>query len=131
MSATTVAQSENQPTAPPPPHRIPLPSGLRGWMTFVGIMNILVGVFGILSCFGIITGVLTLIAGIAILGARSALDSVATIEATLWPFFDKFKLFVQMLGWSYLVGIIIGALILLFYGAVIFAAIAAQASQVS
>jgi hypothetical protein len=129
MSATAIDHPQGPPTVPPPGRRVPLPPGLGGWMAFVGIMNILGGILAILSCFGLITGVLTVIAGIAIMSARSALETVTTVDAALRPFFDKLKLFVQMLGWGYLVGIIFALLVALFYGAVIFAAVVAGLAE--
>lgn len=129
MSATAINQPQGPPAVPPSGHRVPLPPGLGGWMTFVGIMNILGGIVAILSCFGLITGILALVAGVAVMSARSALETVTSIEAGLRPFFDKFKLFIQMLGWTYLVGIIFTLLVVLFYGAVIFTAIVAGLAE--
>lgn len=66
----------------------PLPSGLSGWLTFVGVMNIIVGALNIVSCFGIIFGILMLIAGAALLGAKTALHQA---EMSMPPYFLIFQ----------------------------------------
>jgi hypothetical protein len=104
--------------------KIGLPPGLLGWMTFVGIVTIIGGVLGVLSCIGIPTGVLTIVAGAGLLGAKTALESVREVDASLATFFNKLKLFVMMQGVVYIIGFALTVLLVVFYFSVIMAAIA-------
>lgn len=83
-----------------------IPQGLEGWMTFVGVMSIIGGVFNCLSCVGIIWGVFMIIAGTSLLGAKNALGLATSIPADLAPFFDKFKTSMQMTGIFYIISIV-------------------------
>ncbi len=87
-----------------------IPDGLRGWMTFVGFMDILGGLLAILSCIGLIKGILLLVMGFASLGARSALEGAADrVPASMAPFLGRLKTFflaqgLAMLLWLVLLG---------------------------
>ena len=83
-----------------------IPQGLEGWMTFVGVMSIIGGVFNCLSCVGIIWGVFMIIAGTSLLGAKNALGLATGIPADLAPFFDKLKTSMQMTGIFYIISIV-------------------------
>lgn len=88
------------PTHPGAPR---IPSAMGGWMTFVGVMNIVIGILGVLSCVGLISGVLMITGGTALLGARSALLSVPS-EGSDWSmFFSKLHTFILMNGLQYIV----------------------------
>ncbi len=119
-------------TAPPSPPWSPgpeLPPGLLGWMTFVAIMTIISGVLSILSCFGIVNGILMLVAGIALLGAKGALAGAQSFDAPVAMFFGKFKTFLVALGVTYILGIVVFLLISLLWGGAILAAIASGAAS--
>jgi len=94
--------------------KVPLPDGLRGWMTFVGVMTIL---SSLLPAF-MLYGIPMLLAGFAALGARAALDRSPFVSPDMVPFFSKLRTFFCCWGWSYLVALFIGVLGLLAYAAV-------------
>ncbi|RMF71790.1 MAG: hypothetical protein D6738_13125 [Acidobacteria bacterium] len=106
-----------------------VPAGMRGWMTFVAVMTILSGVLSVLSCVGIITGVLMLVAGISLLGARSALDGIHATDPATWQFLAKLKTFLVATGWTYILGLIVAALVFMLWGGAIIAAALAAAGQ--
>lgn len=123
-------------SAPPPTPptavaaaRNPLPEGILGWMSFVGFVTLIYGAIQILTCVGAIQGVLLVIAGVAVLGARTALESVDGVDPALAPFFAKLKTVFVMTGIGYIVTVAIFALIFLLYFGVIMAAIAGGAMQ--
>ncbi len=91
-------------------HALPVPEGLRGWMTFVGVMNLLGGLFSILSCFGLLQGILLLVMGFAAIGASSALDTrggTAPPNAAL--FLGKLKTYFVAQGLAFIVGFVMTA----------------------
>ncbi len=89
---------EGQNAVLPPPDAGPAltpPSGMSGWLTFLGVANIVFGVLSVLSCFGIINGIFLLVCGTALLGARTALRS----EQPDWPtFLSKLNTYFVMYG---------------------------------
>lgn len=91
--------------------KIPLPDGLRGWMTFNGIMTI----FGSLLPSVVLFGLPMLLAGLALLGARAALDRTPFISPDMVPFFTKLRAFFCCWGWMYILGIFLSILVLLIY----------------
>ena len=91
--------------------KVPLPEGLRGWMTFVGILTILSSIVPALMLYGIPM----LLAGVAVLGARSALDRSPFISPDMVPFFQKLKTAFACWGWMYLIGLFFSILLLLGY----------------
>lgn len=93
--------------------RIPLPGGLRGWMTFVGIMTIL----AFLPASLLLYGLPMLLAGVAVLGARSALDRIPAVSPDMVPFLTKLKTFFSCMGWMYIIGLFFTVLLLLAYAA--------------
>jgi len=104
---------------PPPAGPIALcPSGLPGWMGFVGVIHIMAGVFQCLTLFGAVTGVFLIIGGVALLGARDALRGGA--DGPL--FLQKLKTFFLTTGCMYLIGLAAAVIALLIFG-VFFAAI--------
>ena len=124
--------SSAPPPMPPPPGtaaRSPLPAGIRGWMSFVGFVTLIYGAIQILTCLGAIQGILLVIAGVAVLGARTALEAVDDVDAALAPFFAKLKTVFVMTGIGYIVTVAILALVFLLYFSVIMAAIAGSAMQ--
>ncbi|MFH0954337.1 MAG: DUF5362 family protein [Verrucomicrobiota bacterium] len=93
----------------------PLPAGLLGWMTFVGVMNIVGGVFNCLGCVGIIVGVFMIISGAALLTAKGALERVGQVDPALDLFFLKLKTFMQMGGVATIIVIVLTVVVLLAY----------------
>jgi hypothetical protein len=91
--------------------KVPLPDGLRGWMTFVGVMTVLSSVLPSLLLYGLPM----LLAGLAAIGARSALDRTPFVSPDLIPFFAKLKTVFCCWGWMYIVGLFLGILFLLAY----------------
>jgi hypothetical protein len=106
------------------PPAVPLPQGLLGWMTFVGVMTILAGAFNIMSCVGIPAGVLMVIAGGAVLGAKGSLIAIPAVHPALAPFFYKMKRYFLFTGIGYLLVLIFIATMFLLYFGVIMALIA-------
>ena len=104
-----------RPAAAPPPG-MAVPDGLRGWMSFVGVMNVLLGLFLLVTCVGVIRGILALVAGFAVLGARTALDAASgRIDPALLPFLGKLKTFfiAQGLAYALVLVLLVGGLIAL------------------
>ena len=91
--------------------KVPLPDGLRGWMTFVGVMTLLSSVMPALLLYGLPM----LLAGLAALGARAALDRTPFISPDMVPFFAKLKTFFCCWGWMYILGMFLAILFLLAY----------------
>jgi hypothetical protein len=88
-----------------------LPDGLRGWMTFIGLMTIL----GALLPSVVLFGLPMLLAGLALLGARAALDRTPFISPDMVPFFTKLRTFFCCWGWMYILGLFLAILVLLIY----------------
>lgn len=91
--------------------KVPIPDGLRGWMGFVGVMTVLTALFPSLLLYGLPM----LLAGLAILGARAALDRAPFIPTDLVPFFLKLRTFFCCWGWMYVIGLFLAVLFLLLY----------------
>jgi hypothetical protein len=70
------------PSIAPAPPAIPLsiPGGLRGWLFFLGISNLSTGIISCLTVFGIFTGIPLIVAGIAMIAARSALEEPVNLN---------------------------------------------------
>jgi len=109
--------------APAWPPGAGVPAGLRGWMTFVAVMMILSGVLGVLSCFGLVNGILTIVAGVALLGARGALDGMRATDPATWQFLAKLRTCMVATAWTYLIGLIFVLIAILLWGGAIWAAI--------
>jgi len=101
-----------------------LPPGLLGWMTFVGVMTLISGALSILSCVGLPSGVLLVVAAVSLFGARSALEQPGTLDAHAAPFLNKLKTFFVMQGLVYIIGLLIAVVVFMVYFGVIMAAIA-------
>jgi hypothetical protein len=94
--------------------KVPLPDGLRGWMTFIGVMTIL----GALLPSVALVGLPMLLAGIALLGARGALDRAPYVTPDMVPFFTKLRTFFCCWGWMYVLGLFLVVLVLLAYSGI-------------
>ena len=89
-----------------------VPQGLGSWMTFVGVMHIIGGVFACLSCIGLIYGIPMIIGGVGLLGAKNMLMALPTVDATMLPFLQKQHSAFKALGWSYILMIVFTLLII-------------------
>ena len=94
--------------------KVPLPDGLRGWMTFIGVATIL----GALLPSVALIGLPLLLAGLALLGARAALDRAPFIPPDLVPFFTKLRTFFCCWGWGYILALFLVVFVLLAYSGV-------------
>ena len=111
--------------APPvPPAGSALPPAIGGWMTFVALITIIGGGFNVLTCVGIPFGVLMIVGGVALWGARNVLLGIREVDPALEPFFRKMKTYMLMTGIGYLLGIVITIVMVIVYFGVIVAALA-------
>ena len=94
--------------------KVPLPDGLRGWMTFIGVATIL----GALLPSVALIGLPLLLAGLALLGARAALDRAPFIPPDLVPFFTKLRTFFCCWGWGYILALFLVVFVLLAYSGI-------------
>ena len=92
-----------------------VPESLAGWLGFIGVINIVWGIITCLTCIGIITGVFLVLSGVALMGARTALQGIRSISPDLVPFFDKLKTYATMTGVLYIIGLVGGVLFFVFY----------------
>jgi hypothetical protein len=134
LSALPQLQAEHTITLPSPAaassqvflHQSPIPEGLTGWMTFMAVMTIIMGVFQCLNCIGIIIGIPTIIAGVALLAAKNSIVNISTVDSSLDVFFNKLKTFMQLSGIIYIVSFIAMIVIMILYFGVFMAAIAGK-----
>jgi len=103
--------------------KVPLPDGLRAWMTFVGIVTILGSILPALLLYGIPM----LLAGIAVLGARAALDRSPFIAPDMLPFLTRLKTVFACWGWMIIIGLFLSVLALLAWAAVVLFSLAGGA----
>ena len=94
-----------------------IPPGLAGWMTFVGVMNIVGGVFtclgGLLSILTIIIpliyipmGILLILSGTALTSGKEALLRAAQFDENVELFLAKLKRYMVIMGAFYIVSIV-------------------------
>jgi len=98
-----------------------LPEGLTSWMTFVGVMNIIGGVFACLSCIGLLYGIPMIMGGAGLLTGKNLLAALPSVEAGLVPFFEQLRKAFKLIGWAYILMLVVSVLIIIAY-AVFFAA---------
>ena len=122
-AANTVAalQSPTAPVATPtslvPPSATAstahaVPAGLGSWMTFVGVMHIIGGVFACISCIGLIYGIPMIIGGVGLLNAKNMLTALPAVDATMLPFLQKQRSAFKALGWAYILMIVFTMLVI-------------------
>ena len=90
-----------------------VPAGLGGWMTFVGVMHIIGGVFACLTCIGLIYGIPMIMGGVSLLGAKNLLMSVPVVDGAMLPFLEKQRSAFKALGWAYILMIVFTLLIII------------------
>ena len=100
-----------------------IPPNLGAWLRFVGIMSILMGIVYCASCFGILWGVLLIVGGVALLGARSALEQITAVPAEFIPLLDRLNTFFLVTGIAYIIMLVGTALVFVFYGGLMIAAL--------
>lgn len=83
-----------------------MPEGLCGWMTFVGVLNIIQGAFSCLSCIGAVVGIPMIIAGAALMSGKAMLQEMGQVSADMLPFLDKLKRFMVMTGVVFIIGLV-------------------------
>lgn len=84
---------------------VPTPA-LHRWMTLTGMLSILTGIGGCLTVFGAAAGVLMILAGSAMLGARTALGSLASADPAWSPFLDQLARYARAMTWALFLGIL-------------------------
>ena len=130
----------DMPSGPPPSAPLPptptmpaamatVPPGLPGWAGFTGVMTLINGVLSCLSCVGIIWGIPMIIAGIALMGLRTSLQGVQSVDPALRPALERMKTYVVAIGWTFIIGLVVAGTALLFYAGLIAAAITAAIAQ--
>ena len=101
----------------------PLPAGI-GWLTFVGVIHIIMGIFACLSCFGLIYGIPMIMGGVALLGAKNLLGALTTVDASTVPFLEKLFQSFKLVGWGYILMLVTTLIVLVIYFVFIVALIA-------
>lgn len=90
--------------------RVPLPPGLCGWMLFDGICTIVVSLPLLLL---LPWNIPLLVAGIALLGARSTLERTPYVHEETLPFLLRLRTVFCAAGWVYIVMIVLAIVIFL------------------
>ena len=90
-----------------------VPAGLGGWMTFVGVMHIIGGVFACLTCIGLIYGIPMIMGGVSLLGAKNLLVTMPRVDGNMLPFLEKQRSAFKALGWAYILMIVFTLLIII------------------
>lgn len=88
---------------------------LGGWITFVGIMNLLGGAFLVFTCVGIPLGILMVLAGVAAMGANSAMANLPAVPPEMTPVLDKLRSYFAMTGWVLLLQLILPLILFVLY----------------
>ena len=103
---------------------MPLAAG-KGWMKFLGIMFIIQGVFTALTIVGILIAWLPIWLGILLNQSATAIERAQTSgdEGAMRMSLDKLRTFFAIQGVLMLIGIIMGILGVIFWGAMLAAMI--------
>lgn len=115
-------------TAAPPlgEGRVPLPAGLCGWMLFDGICTIIVSLPLLLL---LPWNIPLLVAGIALLGARSTIERTPYVHEETLPFLLRLRTVFCAAGWVYIVMIVLAIVLFLAGVHLSFAALADTVSS--
>jgi hypothetical protein len=95
-----------------------IPPGLAGWMTFVGVMNIIGGAFmclvGVITVLTIILpiiyipfGVLLILSGTALTSGKVALLTATSFDDSIELFLIKIKRFMLIFGVFYIINVVL------------------------
>ncbi len=74
------------------------PAPFGGWLGFVGVMNILGGSLLAFTCVGIPMGILMILAGGALFGAKNALERIPSPPGDYAPVLAKFRTYFVLTG---------------------------------
>jgi hypothetical protein len=121
--AVSVPPPSSTPAVPVSLSADSLPPGLEGWMTLVGVVHIISGIFACIGCISAVSGIFMILSGSAMLAAKNALGAVSRVDPALDLFFRKLKTSVQMLGIMYVIGFVVFFIVAAFYFSVIAAAL--------
>lgn len=106
--------------------RVPLPAGLCAWMLFDGICTILISLPLLLL---LPWNIALLVAGIALLGARSTLERTPYVHEEILPFLLRLRTVFCAVGWVYIVMIVLAIVLFLAGVHLSFAALADTVSR--
>lgn len=84
-----------------------------GWLSIVGIVNILAGALMVLTCIGLPVGVLMILAGSAALGAKAQLNHVAGGSPELASALRSLRTYFAMTGILLLLNVFVALLLLI------------------
>ncbi len=84
-------------------------------MAFLGIANIIMGIIQCLSCFGLPMGILTIIAGAALISARSALSQMKSVDPTMGLFLAKLRTYMVIMSIFFLISLLMLVAAIIFY----------------
>jgi len=113
--ATAVTEVDSSPTMPA---REDVPSSMGGWLVFMGIVSIIIGISNL--CFFLL-GLIPIIAGVALIGAKSALDNIRQVDANTALVLKKFNTYLQLTSLFYIIMLISSLFFLILYSGVFLA----------
>ena len=93
-------------------------SGMSGWLKFLGIVNIIVGILLSLTLVGIIGGILTIWLGVLLFQAGNRASEYVLTESqeSLFQWAEKLKTYFIIMGILTILGVIFMVLAFIFYG---------------
>lgn len=77
-----------------------------GWLAFVGILNVVGGALLTVTCIGIPMGILMILSGTALLGAKSALEKMGETPPEFAPALAKFRTYFVLTGVIFLLNML-------------------------
>lgn len=92
-----------------PPALLSIPNGMRGWLLFFGMSTLGTGITQCLTLFGIASGIPLIIAGAALLAARTALEDPVEIDL----FLAKMRTAIIGMSVVYILGLVMFLFLLL------------------
>ncbi|MCX6996097.1 MAG: DUF5362 family protein [Kiritimatiellaeota bacterium] len=92
------------------------PESLSKWMAFVGVMNIIGGVFACLSCIYLPYGIPMIMSGAALLGAKNLIAAMPAVDPGMAAFLEQLRKAFKLTGWAYILMMIMAVLIMVAYG---------------
>jgi hypothetical protein len=125
IAAAPVAAAPGGGVSAAPAGEDELPPGLLGWMSFVGVMTIIGGVFYLCS---FLIGIFPIIAGVALMGAKTALSEVTRVDPAMRPFLDKIKTYMVMTGVMFIIMIVLSIIFIILYAVLGVAAFSSMGS---
>lgn len=117
------------PSPAPPEAPRGVPPGLEGWLGFIGVILCIGGALNCLSCINLPFGILMLLGGVALFGAKGLLKDMTTVDAPTARFLEKLKSAAQFIGIGFIVMLVVVALLMLVYFSFFVAVIVAALQQ--